>query len=141
MTTISEVEAYDPMTNSWQELWKMNLHRSALCACVANDLDNGQQYTWLRRELTDNNSKVFFKRSSKLKVYWKRKGKSFDFLWKTFFFLNSMILWIFWRIKNCRKLFWNNFLFNKEFFYIRETFVDNINGLKQEIQGINANNI
>jgi hypothetical protein len=69
LTTISEVEAYDPMTNSWQELWKMNLHRSALCACVVNDLDNGQQYTWLRRELTDNISKVFFKRSSKLKAY------------------------------------------------------------------------
>jgi hypothetical protein len=62
-TTISEVESYNPLSNIWQEMWKINQHKSALSACVVSQLENGQQYTWLRRELSDNYSKVNLNRS------------------------------------------------------------------------------
>jgi hypothetical protein len=42
--------------------------------------------------------------------------------------------------KKVSKTILKYFLFKKEFFCIREIFV-NINGLKQEIQDINSNNI
>jgi hypothetical protein len=44
-------------------MWKMNQHKSALTACVVSQLENGQQYTWLRKELSDNYSKVNLNRS------------------------------------------------------------------------------
>jgi hypothetical protein len=43
--------------------------------------------------------------------------------------------------KKVSKTILKYFLFKKEFFCIREIFIKNINGLKQEIQGINSNNI
>ena len=62
-TTIAEVESYNPVTNSWQEMWKMNQHKSALSACIVSELENRKVYTWLRREIFDNTSKVDSNRS------------------------------------------------------------------------------
>lgn len=39
-------------------MWKINEHKSALSACVVSQLENAQQYTWLRREFSDIYSKV-----------------------------------------------------------------------------------
>jgi hypothetical protein len=52
------VESYNPLSNIWQEMWKINEHKSALSACVVSQLENAQQYTWLRREFSDIYSKV-----------------------------------------------------------------------------------
>ena len=52
-TTIDKVETFDPEKEQWtaSTVWKLNTHRSALSSCVVTGLQNGQEYTWLRKEL------------------------------------------------------------------------------------------
>lgn len=53
-TTIDCVESYDPVKKTWCDMWRLSVsRRSALAACVVPGLPNGKQYSWLRRELLD----------------------------------------------------------------------------------------
>nr|CAH7722297.1 unnamed protein product [Callosobruchus chinensis] len=44
VTTIYHVECYDEKTNEWYEATDMNIYRSALSACVIDELPNVQDY-------------------------------------------------------------------------------------------------
>ncbi|KAK5645391.1 hypothetical protein RI129_006691 [Pyrocoelia pectoralis] len=50
VTTIFHVECYDDRTNEWYEATDMNIYRSALSACVINNLPNVQNYIHQHRE-------------------------------------------------------------------------------------------
>ena len=39
-------------------MWPISQHKSALNGCVVSELSNAKQYTWLRKELNQNDSKV-----------------------------------------------------------------------------------
>jgi hypothetical protein len=55
-TTVNRVECYDPETKKMQEMWPMSVsRRSALGACVVPGLPNAKSYSWLRREIEEEN--------------------------------------------------------------------------------------